>query len=216
MNLYQYAFRNPINYVDPSGLISRQEAIGEPPVYALDFEGTVEKYAMNAESYRRILAQYGVIVERDYGYAHVWNQGSLTEFSFQLHELYCGQEWTAGAWKLRDLDLLLESVRTIASVMYMENGSGATGMRLFQSSIGTVNVVNGEAIWSLRSNYLGILDTVTLEPGDLSREEWARFVIFHEFGHVWNGRSNGRLAREMREAVGYGVGSRCSLDGRGC
>ena len=174
-NAWLYALANPITHVDPSGLIaSGPEA---------------DAAARIAD---RLMSQYDVEIERDWGYRIMVVGGRGRGVPVYA----C--RWQGGDWELSDLGEVEEAIARIAREM------GRTG---FLSTLGASSI----ARWQLPgkpgfapphpTNYL-LGDIVLTDYFFSSIPEYAVYSVIHEYGHVWDHRESHRLSRDLMLRLG--------------
>jgi len=169
LNGWNYVDADPINFTDPTGHIKQ------------GFD------AQTADHYLDLLkAIYNINITRDWGdipNVHIPEPGKQEQ---------CG--WQEGNWRSY---LELEKVYTAVNAI----SPGKMSIEKFQSAFGSVtikrsNSENGSFSppppvddWVLGADIILTNNTV-----DYPKEDYTIGAIIHEFGHVWDYRSNSRLS----------------------
>jgi hypothetical protein len=177
-----YVDGNPINYTDPTGLIKQNEA-------------------RDADRIVQELQTYLVNIEVDWGYRPIPNFNSLP-LTVQAY-ISNGCYWENGLWSLIELNIVKFAVERQSMEL--------KGM--FTSFMGTTVVAKvpdtcGRGCTT--GNRIELEDNGKLPPigypiekrildKNVNFDAWS---IVHEFGHVWNYRSNGQLGRGLEDYTG--------------
>ena len=165
-NPWLYVANNPVNLLDPSGLIEVDEA--------------EDADAILADLWRR----YAVQIHRDWGYAIVHRLGLYRDYRISTDCV-----WTTGSWRtLRELQLVQESLDLISDAL--------DGEARFRSAMRGAIIVSR---WGPpRGPAFALPDPISRVTGDIvlpdyqfdHGEMYARHNIIHEFGHMWDLRSD--------------------------
>jgi RHS repeat-associated protein len=166
-NLYLYARANPINYVDPSGYITENEAA--------DANDIVNELETN----------YGVKIVKDWGYQLIPVESSLPLGIMTGLFYVCGGEWQMGNWRnIQELDYTLDGVKKMADKL--------GGADKFRSALAEIPITfrrmssdyysDGESVaWT-------VLDVKFYNKTFDYREVFASGTVVHELAHVWDTR----------------------------
>ena len=173
LNSWNYVEGNPINLIDPSGMIP--EGKGD------EADELVEK-----------LRKYNIHIEKDWGYQPV----AIHLPGNWPGDLQIGCEWAEGNWRtVRELRLVKQAVTRIANKM---------GDAKFKSAMGHVKIIRWGSYKETRGMALPGLISL---PNFMFRADDNRttYDIIHEFGHIWDYRSNLTLSSEMSTFIGTRV-----------
>jgi RHS repeat-associated protein len=169
-NLYLYTMGNPVNYFDPSGYIT-------------------ENQANKAEVLRDKLKMYGVIVVKDWGYRKFLDRMTFVPFC----------EWQNGRWSLNELEILKFTIKQVDAkmngqfsrlinpieVIKAEKSPCGGGWRGCTSYSGNKIWLNDSGKPSTNQDmWQNIIVDSTAQNFDV-------FSIVHEIGHVWD-QQNGQ------------------------
>jgi len=191
-NLYLYALSNPVNLVDPSGLIPN-------PAVATDAE---EAYKI----IRDVRSNYNVSIEVDFG----WIMGGRAFIPYNpTFSLGGCDNWIEGKWELAHIESVQAALEAITDAV-RDAGSGDSGARLsltrarerVRDTFGNIRVSPSTVF---ERSHAIFPQTVTigrqeLENG-LSNPDWLVYTVVHEIGHIWDKRS----LRWERNALIWGL-----------
>jgi RHS repeat-associated protein len=174
LNNWSYVENNPIKLVDPSGFIA--ESDGDD--------------ADNLISY--LSATYNVQIKKDWGYVTI-------PIPYTKSQTAC--VWQDGNWEsIKELNLVKQAIEMISpGKMSLVQFKAAFG----QTSIFRWNVQNIRA-FSLPGVLREIYGDGMVFPDYLFSysDEYAQSGIIHEFGHIWNYRTNNQLSKGLIEQLG--------------
>ncbi len=164
LNRWNYVEGNPVNLIDPSGMIP-------------------EKKADEADELVEKLRKYNIQAKKDWGYRLVPVHPSSLPPGIVTGILYSGCEWEEGNWRtIRELRLVKQAVTDMAAKL--------GGVDRFKSAMGD-SIVNVYRI--NRETFLGSgaysINNVIL-PNNVYRvdDSWAKGQMVHELAHVWDTR----------------------------
>ena len=180
LNRWNYVESNPVNRLDPSGHISEDESVAA--------EAILEE----------LKTKYNVIINKDWG-AYYYYVSDPEDPSFGQGEgIYC---WQAGCWgSLGELDNVRDAVEKIApQTMSIQKFNKA--FQRVRISRFNVKEILGQSIRSFAppGALADLLGDIVLTDSTMHyyREEYRIGSIIHEFGHVWDYRTNDRLSRDL-------------------
>ena len=193
LNAWLYVYANPVNKVDPSGFITEDEAKGIGVAQGAD------------KILEDLKNMYGVVIEKDYGWG--WDNSH----GYGL----CGKKWYPGSWKsIKELELVEQAMKKIEGEMGSANK--------FKSAMnGDVTIYR----WGITAAPILTIDPILMKPiiiiGSIrpfappigpdivlpdyifsSTEEYAKYEVAHELGHVWDRRTSLRLSNELMLYMG--------------
>jgi RHS repeat-associated protein len=187
INPWLYVHDSPINRTDPSGYIAQ----GQDAKDAVDLIG-------------RLKGLYNVIIKKDWGEIWTYDFGSNPRMK-------CG--WEEGNWRsLRELELVEEAIKLISpDIMTISQ---------FHGAFNRVNITRASVLpdpaappspWSYVLGDIVLPDSLMdniIEADDIiKREAYVKRTVIHEFGHVWDYRTNNELSKGMMMALGTWVWS---------
>jgi RHS repeat-associated protein len=160
LNRYAYVLNNPLRYTDPTGHIEIDETA-------------------RAQEILNLLAAYGVVVRRDWG----WRTGVRYD---ELGEPHPVRYWERGAWTLNELELLRQAIEDL--------GSRVGGAAKVRELIGPAYVrrVHGKDLhrWFCENIYPRVVPAAltTWRTVRLYDETFLspQTTIVHELAHVWD------------------------------
>lgn len=185
-NKFIYAYSNPFRYLDPSGMITIQQAD--------EANDLVEK----------LRTKYNIIIEKDWGY-------QLIPYGYQY---YSGCEWGEGNWRaLRELRLVKQTVTKIAEKMGGEakfkSAMGTIRITRFKGAgQGYESPMSVPPPYANLWGDLRIPDTFFDES-----DNWIKYILAHELGHRWDYETNFGLSKGLMNALGTWI---CDNNGNNC
>ncbi len=164
---------NPVNYIDPTGHIAEKEGI-------------------HADNINVRLQLKGVHIYKDWGYMYTGSN--------LIRRESCG--WNIGRWNIKDLEYIDNAMKDLEKAL---GGSGK-----IQSAVGQLSINKGYIIGYLTTmmappnilNYFFNADILVQESATATNEEWYKFTVVHEFGHVWDYRMGIRLSFDLMKLTG--------------
>ncbi len=193
LNRWMYVEGNPINYVDPTGYITEEEATKADSI---------------AES---LLREYGVNIQRDWGYQFILvDPGSEILPKYARLGKWYRCNWQSGKWDFDELRTIKEGLHDLAKAM---NGNGK-----FRKFIGTVTVRKSNIsecgfefrgcteVWLTRDVVFkdgGIPPTNVDITNKYSIDKW---TVIHEFAHAWDRNYGWSLSQGLMSFTGGYVG----------
>jgi RHS repeat-associated protein len=176
LNRWNYVEGNPINFVDLNGY----------------FPYTDENAANQIRG--RLSSTYHVEIPQDYG----WGLDNSMGYG------QCGKVWYGGAWEtIRELELVEEAIDKTAQEM----GNPSKFIRAMQTPVKIVRlgipVIHIPVVGPIRP--FAPPQFLNSVSGDIplpdytfsSSENYARYSIIHELGHVWDRRTSLRLSNGL-------------------
>jgi RHS repeat-associated protein len=187
LNGWNYVVANPIDYSDPSGLITQDEATR--PGGADDIV-------------KDLLKTYNVRIVKDWGLGLVSIMGPSDPFGGSSYWT-CPTAWKEGKWRTLD-----ELKWTKEGVIHLANGLGGQGK--IQSAIGgQLKIVRLRMASSFAPGVFSWLMNGDIVIGEditnAQNEIYGRGTVIHEFAHVWDYRTGNRLSQGLMEALGTWV-----------
>lgn len=185
-NRFNYAYSNPLRYLDPSGMITIQQAD--------EANDLVEK----------LRTKYNVIIEKDWG-----NQLIPSGYLY-----YSGCEWKEGNWRsLRELRLVKQTVTKIAEKLGSEaNFRSAMGMVRITRFKGAGQ--GYESPMSVPPPYANLWGDLRIPDTFFDQSDnWVKYILTHELGHRWDFETNFRLSEGLMNALGTWI---CDDSGNNC
>jgi hypothetical protein len=165
---------NPANRVDPSGLITEAEA----PEADRILESLRDRYNIDNRG--------------DWGplpYSQIYT-ADLTGV--------LGCEWQKGSWRsIEELRWVMSSVTSMASKM----GGSDHVRNALEGRVDISRVSGNRGSFAPPGVLAFFLGEVFLSDDSFSTEDYAKFTVAHELGHVWDHRSEHRLSRGLMEAL---------------
>ena len=162
LNRWNYGYGNPINWVDPSGMIPEEKAD--------EADELVEK-----------LRKYNVYIEKDWGY-HLISTPSTPVLQLP-NNIQLGCQWDEGSWRtIRELRLVKQAVTNMATKL-----GGISGFKFAMGdSLVNIHRVNRELI--LGHGAYSINNVILPNNVFSIHDDWAKGQIVHELAHVWDTR----------------------------
>ncbi len=184
-----YVRDNPVNFLDPSGQID---------------QGADADRAKIIETYLRDM--YQVVVQHD------WGPYSITIPASPYTPVTTRDCWQPGSWKITDLELVKEGVDLAAGSSGLQNKA-----KFLQAMKGRVYISR----WNADAGSMAppppwnaALGDVVLSNTTFSNtESYAKHVVIHELGHVWDHRTRNALSFGLMQALGTWVFKGNSLGG---
>ncbi len=186
LDQWSYAEENPINSVDPSGHITIQEA------------------SAAENDVKELTRLFNVQITIDWGYILV---PEMTD-SHSIHPgvVKNGCMWYPGNWgHVHELDLVLRAVKDLSQKF----GSGDTGAQVFREIYNHVLISRWNTYpfssFAPPGNLAQTLGDVVLPDltfdSPYNTDNYARFSIVHELGHVWDYRTGNQLSLGLMKAL---------------
>ncbi len=169
LNRWNYVESNPINFLDPSGYISQDEA-------------TQAEYILN-----ELYTKYNIFINKDWG-EYYYEIDPVNSVYGEATGIYC---WNEGMWDIRNLEDVRKAVNKIAPETMSINKFN----KAFQHvRISRINL--NRTSFAPPGGFADLLGDIVLTDYTMGndREEYRIGSIIHEFGHVWDYRSNNQLA----------------------
>lgn len=165
---------NPVNYIDPTGHIAEEEGI-------------------HADNINVRLQLKGVHIYKDWGYVDYMSPHVMGVSG-------CG--WNIGRWNIKDLEYIDDAMKDLEKAL---GGSGK-----IRSAVGQLSINKGYIIgdWTTMMappniwNYFFNADILVQKSATATNEEWYKFTVVHEFGHVWDYRNGKRFSSELMQLTG--------------
>lgn len=179
-NRYTYARNNPVKYNDPSGHIAN-----------------TPHERLRAHEIWRLLAQYGVSINHDWGWVEQMTSGGNLPPREGLSEL----TWQEGSWELSELESVLQGVSDLADLL--------GGIAEFKQRVGPAHIwriqktkmgkVKGEPAEFL-GLHMPVVKWIRLYNGCFKNEATAKATVVHELAHAWD-NSPGEWGSELIDQV---------------
>jgi RHS repeat-associated protein len=178
---FTYVMNNPLTRIDPSGMISVDEAD--------DAKKVIQDLATT----------YGVRIAEDWG---------LIRFADSRIPGGVGCVWRQGAWRdLRELQLTQTAIEDTADLMRgpekFRSAMEHRGVTIVRLAGPVVDVPFGRDPPSIAWPLVGWLTgDILLSDGVFPEDElYSRYTVTHELAHVWDHRQTHRLSFGMMEAL---------------
>jgi RHS repeat-associated protein len=187
LDQWSYTEENPINSVDPSGHITIQES------------------SAAENDVKELTRLFNVQITIDWGYILV---PEMTD-SHSIHPgvVKNGCMWYPGNWRsVHELDLVLQAVKDLSRKF----GPGNTGTQVFKSIYNHVLIsrwpeditTSFAPPGNLAQSYGDVvLSDATFPTKPARNDDYTRFSVVHELGHVWDYRSGNQLSLGLMEAL---------------
>jgi len=182
-NSWLYGNANPIYYIDPSGHIA---------------QGQEDKDA--DAIIRRLSIEYDVHINKDWGYVNL---------NRNIPGVAGSCIWNPGFWhSIDELKIVQDAIDTIAIKI---------GKNKFRSAMASVKIIRSNITWitgmappePLPGVFGNIILTDYAFPDPNSNifqsNVYQKYGVIHEFGHVWDYRSNYNLSKNMKYKLGTWV-----------
>jgi RHS repeat-associated protein len=168
LNRWNYTQSNPINYFDPTGHISEKEGI-------------------KADNISLRLVTKGVVVYKDWGIKEYTNPYVNPRDMPQATCL-----WQKGRWDIKDLIYIDEAIKDLEEALRVPGKIRAAVGRVVINKM--TEPLDGMMSPPSALNHVFYGDIIVLDSATSSNEEWYKYTIVHEFGHVWDYRSGNSLS----------------------
>lgn len=179
LNGWNYSLSNPVNYTDPSGMITRQEAPGADRIWS------------------DLWLNYGIEITKDWGETDYWAIVGYGRGNVPIYAKKCGA-WALGSWRtLKELQLVYQAVDILSQKM--------GGPAKLQSALGHPRITR----WNESNHtsgappgWLSAYSDVVLTNDTFDHiDKYARYTVIHELAHVWDNRTGYRLSWLMQDAL---------------